>query len=467
MAQITQQMVDAGNGYSIVTEEVSRADLTAAFNAIRNKRADLDLLFSYYDGPQPLKYSTEKLAELFQNINAHFEQNWMSVVVDAVLDRLQLNGFATKTEDAAIDARLKTLFDKLHLDIEADKVHLASLTTSQGYVIVWKVDNQTVLYYNDPRMCHVFYDDANPNQKRYAAKWFTRGDGEEITLYYTDRIEHWVSKTSGVDKANAFNFESVEANTFGVIPVFELKSPGEIFKVLSSQDAVNKLFADMMTAAEFGAMMQRYVISQSDPGALKNSPNEIWWIPAGDGQGEGSQVGTFPATTLSNFSVEMEKIANHIFINTRTPKHYLMNAGANLSGEALLAMESPLNKKAKKRQNLFASQWQDIVAFMAQLEGLSVTPDNIACIWERAESTQPRTDAETRQINVNSGVPLEVALAWEGRTKDEIKQVTDAKQSADAKAAKRLQDRLNAVRVPVDMLNNGVNNGGQTEDTTG
>lgn len=457
--QITQQMVDASGG-GIVAVAPERADLTAAFNAIRNKRPDLDLLFSYYEGPQPLKYSTEKLAELFRNINAHFEQNWMSVVVDATLDRIQLNGFTTKDGNADADAKFKLLFDKLHIDIEADKAHLASLTTSQGYVIVWQDEGETVVYYNDPRMCHVFYEDANPRKKRYAAKWFSNGGGQEITLYYVDRIEHWVSQKSSValDKANSFMLASVEANTFGVIPVFELKSQGEIFKVLTSQDAVNKLFADMMTAAEFGSVMQRYVISQSDPGALKNSPNEIWWLPAADGQGEGTTVGQFQSTPLDNFSVQMEKIANHIFINTRTPKHYLMETGANISGEALLAMEAPLNKKCKKRQNYFASQWQDIAAFIAQLEGIDTTPDNINCVWERIESIQPKTDAETRQVNVNSGVPLEVALKWEGRTPDDIKEITDAKQAADNKAAKRLQDRLNAVRVPVDMIG-GVNGG--------
>ena len=47
----------------------------------------------------------------------------------------------------------------------------------------------------------------------------------------------------------------------------------EIAMVMSNQDAINKLLADMMVAAEFGAFRQRYIISQVDPGSLKNAPN--------------------------------------------------------------------------------------------------------------------------------------------------------------------------------------------------
>jgi hypothetical protein len=443
--QITQDTINQTGG-------TAASDLEEAFNAIRNKRSDLDLLFSYYDGPQPLKYSTNRLAELFQNINTHFEQNWMSVVVDATLDRLQLTGFTTKNRDAAADEKFKMLFDRLHLDIEADKAHQASLTTSQAYVIVWQDAGETVAYYNDPRMCHVFYEDANPRKKRFAAKWFSRTDGsQEITLYYTDRIEHWLTQKqrtgTSVDKVTAFAQGPTETNTYGVIPVFELHSPGEIFKVLSSQDAINKLFADMMVAAEFGAVMQRYVISNSDPGALKNAPNEIWWIPAGDGVGQAASVGQFQATVLSNFSAEMDKIANHIFINTRTPKHYLMVSGSNISGEALLAMESPLNKKSKKRQTLFASQWQDIASFIAQLEGMTVTPDDIACQWERIESLQPKTEAETRQVNVNAGIPLITILRRDGWSDEEIEQMDKDQATQDKARQTMAQAVLNDLRI--------------------
>lgn len=430
---------------SFVPTEQSRADIVTAFNAINNKRKDLDTLFSYLDGPQPLKYSTAKLAELFRSINARFEENLCSVVVEAVLDRIELEGFAVTNDDAATE-KLKEVFDKLHLDLEADEAHRASLATSQAYIIVWKDEGETVAYYNDPRLCHVFYEDANPRKKRYAAKWFSHTDGsQEITLYYVDRIEHWVSAKmeEGASKAEAFALGIVEENTFGVIPVFEMKSVGEIFKVLTMQDAVNKLFADMMTTSEFGALAQKWIISNADVSGLKNSPNEIWSIPAGDGQGQQTSVGQFSASPLANFSAEMDRIANKMFVITRTPKHYMMDTGANISGEALLAMEAPLVKKANKRQKRFGMQWQDIGAFILQLEGIDVTPDQVKPIWKRTESIQPLTEMQTIQTATGAGIPLESALVRQGWSQKEIDDVTTKKKAA-------LRSRVNTVRVPVD-----------------
>jgi hypothetical protein len=447
---------------SMAGTDPARADLEEAFAAISNKRKDLDTLFGYFDGPQPLKYSTAKLQELFRDINTHFEINWCEVVVSSTLDRLELEGFTVTGNDTAGE-QLTDLFTRLHLDLEADDAHQASLATSQAYMIVWKDADGLQAFYNDPRMCHVFYEDANPRKKRFAAKWFNRTDGrQEITLYYPDRLEHWVSVKqqtfTALDKPSAFSLESSETNTFGVIPVFELKSPGEIFKILTIQDAVNKLFADMMTAAEFGSVLQRYVISQSDPGRLKNAPNEIWWIPSGDGQGQGAQVGTLEATVLSNFSSEMDKLANAIAIITRTPKHYFMATGANISGEALLAMESPLTKKAMKRQKRFGAQWQDIAAFIAQLEGLTIAPDDIKPIWKRPESIQPLTEMQTVQTGTGAGVDVETMLLHEGWDEKEVAEMNKRKQA-------NLRKRVNTVRVPVDdngtMPVNGENNARQ------
>lgn len=405
----------------IVGDDPARADIKLAFETIDGKHKKLDTLFSYYDGPQPLVYSTERLRNTFDKINAHFEINWMSVVVDAALDRLQLTGFTT--QDESIDQKLKDIFDRLHIDLEADDAHAASLVTSQSYVIVWKQDDEVVLYYNDPRMCHVFYEDADPRKKRFAAKKFEREDKKnEITLYYRDRIEHWVTDKKDPGESS-YKLENTEENGFNVIPVFDLRSPGEIFKVLTSQDAINKLFADMMVAAEFGAFVQRYVISQSDPGNLKNSPGQVWWIPAGDGAGQDASIGQFSSTDLGNYLDAMDKIANYIAIITRTPKHYFMSSGSNLSGEALVAMEAPLVKKCQKRQKQFQAQWQDIVSFIAQLSGLQVAPDDVTCLWERVESVQPKTEAETMEKSINSGIPLEIYLKRNGWTEEEVNEI--------------------------------------------
>lgn len=396
-----------------------KTDIELAFDIISGKRSRLDELWSYANGPQPLVYSNERLREAFDDSEAHFEINWCAVIVDATLDRIQLVGFDTPED--AVDARMKELFRKLHLDIEANQAHYSALSTQEAYVIVWKqADGEIEAYYNDPRMCCVVYDALRPKVKKFAAKQFVRDDGEEITLYYPDRIEHWFSAKKEPSKADAFVLENVEPNPFGAIPVFELTSPGEFVKVTAIQDQINKLNADMMVAAEFGAYAQRYVISQADPGALKNGGNVIWWIPSGDNQGQNSEVGQFESASLKNYLDAMDQLANSMAVISRTPKHYLLSLGSNISGEAVMAMEAPLVKKVKSRQREFAAQWQEVAAFMLKLDGQTVEPSEITVLWDRPESIQPYTEAQARQLAVNTGIPLITALRREGWSEVEI-----------------------------------------------
>lgn len=422
-------------------------DLGKAFKAITGKRAGLDSLYTYVNGGQPLKYSTERLKETFDNIKVHFEINWCAVIVDATLDRLELNGF--DTDDQTANDLLDSLFDRLHIGIQADDAHKGALSMGNAYLIVWKQpDGQIEIYYNDPRICHVFYESARPNVKRFAAKMFCRDDGHtEMTLYYQDRLEHYVTRSDkgNVDNVNDFQLEGTEPNTFGVIPVFELRTDGEIDKVITLQDAINKTFADMMVAAEFGAYTQRYIISNSDPSDLKNAPNEIWWIPSGDGASQASSVGQFQSTDLGNYLDAMDKLANSMAIISRTPKHYLMTTGANISGEALLAMETPLTRKAEKHQKRFDATWQDIAQFILQLSGITIDANAIIPVWERVESIQPFTEAQANQIGINMGIPLITILRRQGWTEQEIQTLEDdrkAEKSAQRSIAQAVLDTL-------------------------
>lgn len=406
-------------------------DLKLAFDTIKVKRERLDLLWRYANGGQPMRYSTQRLAEAFNDINTHFELNWCSVIVDATLDRINLTGFDTR--EKMVDERLKELFQNLHLDIESDKVHNAALAVQEGYLIVWKTDGEIEAYYNDPRMCMIAYESEQPKKKRFAAKWFLNGENRnEITLYYADHLEHWVSRGNEVQQASDFEKEGQDdPNPYGVIPVFEFTSPGEFVKVTTMQDAVNKLFADMMVAGEFGAFMQRWVISQADPGQLKNGANKIWWIPAGDGQGQQASVGQFNPTDLQIYLKAMDTLASDMAIISRTPKHYLLDLGSNISGEALMTMEAPLVKKVKKRQRVFAAEWQEVASFLLKIEGVDVRPVDISVLWERPEAVQVYTEAQARQLAINSGIPLITILRREGWTDVEIEKMQQDQEMQD------------------------------------
>lgn len=406
-------------------------DLQRAFDALDGKARPYSRFWDYYDGDQPLKYSTERLREIFSGIDATFRQNWCAVVVDACLDRIELREWTVSDDDEATDA-LNELYDQTELNLDDESIHTAALVCGESYVIAWKdpETEEVEAYYNDPRLVHVFYDPEHPRQKAYAAKWWVDGeDHRRMTLYYPDRLEYYVSTQKSSDVTNADGFVPADpptaANPYGVVPVFHFLKErrsivSELKNVLDLQDAVNKLFSDMMVAAEFGAFRQRYVISSAESiGALRNAPNEIWDIPAA-AVGEGIQpttVGEFQETSLNGYLEAIGRLAATAAIVTRTPKHYLFEQGGDPSGEALIAMESPLTSKATRYIERFTPRWRELAAFLLLLKGITVEdPRQIEPVFASPHTVQPKTSAEIAESRVRAGMPLRTVLrhyeAW-------------------------------------------------------
>jgi hypothetical protein len=428
------------------------SDLERAYLALSGKLATYNKLFAYADGSQPLVYSTNRLREAFDNLNAKFSQNWCSVVINAALDRIELKGF--DVEDEGAKAALQELWDANQLGLESDSAHEAALICHESFIIAWPDE--------DGGEVQAFYN--NPREKDFACKWYCDSAGAwHLTLYYPDRLEYYVTKGK-TESPTVTAFKPAEPptapNEYGAIPVFHLRTSrrshnGQLADILTLQDAVNKLLADMMVAAEYGAFPQRWIISNAEglDKTLKNGPNLIWQIPAGDGQGQSVSVGAFQGADLAKYLDAIDKIANSIAIISRTPKHYFYNAGASLSGEALIAMEAPLNKKVGRLEEGFGVIWQELAAFLLKLSGKGDVPaSSITPIWEPIQSVQPLTEAMTRKSGIDAGIPLLTLLKREGWPADALAQLekdlkeakTQATSEATALLAKVRQDQAQA-----------------------
>jgi len=415
---------------------VDRADLQIAFDALQAKLNPETVLFQYYDGEQPAVYSGEWLKKVLGGKAKNFSQNWCVVTIDSVLDRLNLAGYAI--EDEAIAAAVKTIWDNSEWNLESDSVHEAALVTGEAFLIIWpNKDGSPEAYYNDPRLCHLQYDAQFPRVPLWAAKrWVGDDEYYYMTMYYHDRLEYWRSAKKVKDVTDAKSFvpteEGQSENIYKQIPVFHFRTQrrhiqGDLANVISLQDAVNILLTDMLATAEYAAAPMRYVIGAGDGELddLENGPNKIWDIAgavAGDGKVE---VGQFAAADLGNYLAAMDSLAHSIGTITHTPKHYFLgaSAGANLSGEALIAMEAPLNKKAADRIEVFGPVWMQAMAFALRIAGHTVDPLTILPKYDEPATVQPRTSAEILGMRVAAGVPLKSALRMEGMDDAEIEAI--------------------------------------------
>lgn len=424
------------------------------YDAIIAKSAIYTNQIRYYDGDQPTVYLTERLAEIFRGVSAKISQNWCSVVVDSLVDRINLKGF--ETEDKQAKAILDSTWETNNLAIESSDVHQTATINSEAFIIAWPGEDGNIeVYYNDPRLIHVVYQANNPREIAYAGKIYNGDDNlGHMTIYYPDHIQYYITDKplDQVTDASAFkpdtsvSQEGTAINTFGIVPVFHFRTNrrgiSDLANVIPLQDAINKLLIDMMVAAEYGAFKQRWVISQGETSGLKNSPNSIWDLPASDGTGQGTQVGEFNATDLNNYLNSMNALASSIGVITRTPKHYFYSQGGDPSGEALIALEAPLNHKAQDRIDRFTPTWKELASFICLMAGITIPPSAITPKFDTPETIQPRTGAEITKIRRDSGVPLTTALRWEGKTDTEIQAMEAELEKETQKAKSNMAEAL-------------------------
>lgn len=422
------------------------SDLKTVYDSITAKRATYNALDGYYHGDQPTVYLTQRMREIFRPLDIAFTENWCSVVVDACNERINLTGF--EATDARAEDVLAAAWDRNQIATEASDIHTDALVLGECYAIVWPdEDGLAEVYYNDARMIHCMYSEASPRKMSLAGKLWRGDDGRaKITLYYPDRIEYYTSerKFESVSSAEAFSpdlsaFPTGQApNPYGQIPVFHFRinraSISDLKNVLPLQNGINKLLADMLVAAEYGAYNQRWVISQGDTSGLKNAPGEVWDLPAGDGIGQGTQVGQFQSTDLKNYLDAIDRLSMAIGVLTRTPKHYFFSQSGDPSGEALIALEAPLNKKAQDRIDRFRTVWRDIALFICKIEGVALQSTEVTPQFERPETVQPKTQADIIKTSVDSGMPLDTALTRAGWTESEIEAMNKVKDEGASKA---------------------------------
>lgn len=431
------------------------SDLDRAYAALSTKKPAIDSWWRYYDGHHALPFISERLREVFRDVSPDFNLNWCEAVVDATADRISLTGLTATDERAT--AVLKETWDEAGLGVEADDTHKAALVTGEGYVCLWQDDEYGLqAYYNDPRLAHVEYATHNPHVKAWGAKWWDEAGYRRLTLYYPDRLEYYISrgKAENVTGAKAFipydgDGDPVVANPYGAVPLFHFRperrfAKSDLSSVWRAQNAVNMLLINMLVAGEFGALPQKWLISQAGlSGKLPNHPGGILDFPASDGDGQGTQVGQFQAASLANFWDAIDPLIGSIAAITRTPKHYFVRQSGDPSGDALAAMESPLLKKVQDRIDRFAIEWRAAGAFLLRLRGIEARATDVTPHWADIRTTQPLASAMSVREYTSANVPLRTALRKAGWTEDDL-----AKMDEDQQAEQATQPQPSAFGLP-------------------
>lgn len=419
---------------------------------LNKRRPELERLERYYNGRVPLAYATSRFRQEFGTMLSAINDNWCQLVVAAVDERLNLDSFRVGT-DEELTARAAAIWAANDMDLDAQVAHTEALKLRECAVIVWPSSTQgapPVITIEHPEHVIVELDPENRSKRLAAIKaWRDEEHGQCVTVYLPDQIHKLRRGKNGWE-----NREDPIDNPFKVVPVVAIanrpglcdESVSEIENILSKQDMINKLLADMIVAAEYSAFRQRWATGVDIPRATDTdvtaedfmaAVDRLWSTTAPD-----AKFGEFEQTDLTVYVKAVEMLVQHIASQTATPAHYLLNTGQLPSGESLRAAEAPLVAKARRKQGVFGGAWAEVMRLALTMDGKQLDPatHKITAVWADPET---RTESEhVDAVTKMKALELPTEMLWEmiGLTADDIRRAK----------AMRMEDALNsAIATPV------------------
>ena len=344
---------------------------------LASRQVTLQRLQDYHDGKHRLAFTSEKFRQAFGGMFAQFADNWCQLVVDAVEERLNVEGFRYGA-DVSSDKDAWAIWQYNGLDADSQLAHSEALIKGDAYAIVWGDDEgNPKISIESPRDVIVAFAPGNRKHRLAALKRWKDDDGIHATLFTPNAVYKYV-KDDAVNGDWKPRLSTAEAwplpNPLGVVPVVPLTNRGsltshygvsEFLNVIPQQDAVNKLLADMLVASEFIAFPQRYVTGMEIPVDENTGraipPFQIAMDKLLIAEDPAARFGQLSAGDLSNYVNGINVLVQHIASQTRTPPHYFYLSGNFPSGDAIKSAETGLVAKSRRKMRFFGEAWEEVM----------------------------------------------------------------------------------------------------------
>lgn len=452
----------------MATEEQALALVGLLEDELRRRRPDIETFTQYYEGEQPLKFASDQFKKYHGARYRDFSDNWVQVVSDSPVERLTVNGIQPAGANEADDESWR-VWQENALDADSQLGFLGAVNSGRSFVLVWgNPDDQSTpeVTFEDASQCVIAYEPGSRRRRRAALKRWADGGVDFATLYLADEVwkfERAQIVTSGQsphmkdvdEELKKWSLRATEdawqPNPMGLVPMIELpnrpmltRDPiSDVAGVVPMQDAVNLLWSQLFTAADYAAFPQRLVLGGERPTMpVLNEEGEVIGQRPIDLEkfaldrvlfltGENVKADEWTAANLGAYSEIIEVAVGHIAAQTRTPQHYLVGKMANLSGDALLAAETGLVKRVEEKQTWFGQALREMFRLVALAQGNDAKAKALGSgtvLWANAESRSEAQTADALLKLKQIGFPFEYLALKYGLTPTELTTVLAMKE---------------------------------------
>lgn len=409
--------------------------LTAKLEA---ERPHLELMDDYYWGRHPLAHVPPELHDKyllqFQELLRQSRANFMQLVVDAMVNRMKVQGFRlSASKDDSPDLESMRSWTASGMKAEHRLAIRDTCVKGRGALSVWYGNPDPVIAVEDA--CQTIVEGVPGNRRKRAAAlkmWVDDWTGEDRANVYLPAGIHKFRRVHppetpanqiivpallpadqrpGVQEWEELEDEFVP-NPVGVVPIIPLvarpdalgRGHSEIEGVIDIQERINSGIFNRVLAGWFAAFRQKWATGVEIPEDVEGNPVEPWSAAITrmfvDTNPE-AKFGSFDATDLTQYLKAHETDVKDIASITFTPRHFLIQQGQEPSGDAINSADAPLISKVFDREEYLADGLGEALRLSRLFSGEPEVPVDSEIVW--ADPRDPsvieaaRTDAVIKQ----------------------------------------------------------------------
>lgn len=446
--------------------------LSRLYKRLTDRRLEIDFYDDYYTGNHPLPWLAPQARDEFRRILRMTRTNYMGLVVDAQVERMQIVGFRLGPDAVEADRDTWRIWQANSMDTGSDQALLEAAIGGCSYLMVEPntEDPATPRLHVEHAAQAVVEFEPGTNRRTRAAGLKVWDDdwtgkiqaslwlGGYLLKYEAPRPKtgniapRWVERAVRGEQPNG-----QRRNPLKVVPLFEVANNprlltggiSELADVTDSQDRANKTLADRLITQDYGAFPQKWATAWPEEDAAGNPtpPIDVGRNRMVTTDVKETKFGQWDAAPLDPYSAAKREDVKDIASRTRTPAQYLLGEMSNVNGETLKASESGLVSKVRQRQRSVDDDVEDAVRLARWAAGL---PDaggaEMETIWRNPEfrTEGELVDALTKMSTLE--VPYEALWERWGASPSEIAKWKRMQGEAAALADEPVLVRLDGLR---------------------
>lgn len=440
----------------------------------------VETLSKAYDGAFKLHYASSNFQEFFADRYKRFSDNWCGIVADAPHERLEVTGIRLDGETGGDDP-LWAAWRRNDADALSDLAMLDAIVAKRSYARVWgDRDDNAVIHWGHPSQMIVGYDPATRARVSGAFVWADEAhDYAELDwagyVWKFQRSNEWRKlhddgfllpshlldggwKTRQPAEDDTWPIPNPMGKTSFVElpnrPRLRGEPHSDIAGTLAMQHAINLLWAQLFAVSDEATIGQRVITGAEQPmtpvlnadgevvgekpvDLKKLRKDNILWVTD-----PGAKPFEWQAANLKPFTDIIEIAVGHIAAQTRTPAHYLLIGGtvANVSADAMKALETGLVKRTEEKTQHFGRAVRDVFELVALAENDVAKAGSVRTgqvLWKDVENRSDAQRADALQKKSAIGYPLRYLLELDGLPPTEIERVMRMREAEQTDALTR------------------------------